>query len=226
MRNVLEDKTLLRGALLKTPYALHKATYGQFPSTSPTVCALRFTSRTRDTYELKTFKTTLDAQNEGYQITHTGACGACSSLKDLHTYLTKPNLTTPVRSCASQWFGTRESLKQCLVKEVGFTSWCADAWAHNVRHTRDKCFGVCVAEYGWWNLLLGRFPKSNNTASGALRPCVRCDEEQSGPGFKYAAGRTRRNSGILSGIKRKNEEVSQLRHDQYFEAPKLPISQD
>ena len=117
MRNVLEDKTLLRGALLKTPYALHKATYGQFPSTSPTVCALRFTSRTRDTYELKTFKTTLDAQNEGYQITHTGACGACSSLKDLHTYLTKPNLTTPVRSCASQWFGTRRSLKQCLVKE-------------------------------------------------------------------------------------------------------------
>ena len=40
-------------------------------------------------------------------------------------------------------------------------------------------------------------------------------EMMAGPGFQYAAGRTRRNSGIESEIERPDEQVYEVRHD-YF----------
>jgi len=217
MREILTEKKLLLADALKTPYALPQQELRRFSSTSPSVCALQFTSKKLDTYRLKTFPDAALAQEAGYRVTHMGTCGACSTLKDLYIYLTQPNLTTPVRSCASQWFATTSSLKKCLIEKVGFTSWCADIWVYNVQHSRKKCFDTCVAEYGWLNLLLRRFPKTNNTSTGALRPCVRCDEEKSGPGFKYGAGRTRRNSGIESGIQRPQQSISVVNHQGYFD---------
>ena len=61
-----------------------------------------------------------------------------------------------------------------------------------------------------------RRPGGNVNASGQLRPCLQCDEDNSGPGFKYSAGRTRRNSGIESAIPRADSELYPVDHSAYF----------
>ena len=48
-----------------------------------------------------------------------------------------------------------------------------------------------------------------NKANLQLNPCLNCDELKSGPIFKKFAGRTRRNSGVRSAIKRKR--ISRLK---------------
>lgn len=41
-----------------------------------------------------------------------------------------------------------------------------------------------------------------------LAPCIQCDEDLAGPNFKKFSGRTRRNSGLLSGIARNCSTIS------------------
>lgn len=45
-----------------------------------------------------------------------------------------------------------------------------------------------------------------------LNPCLQCDECRSGPVFKKYAGRTRRNSGLESGILRPPSEIVDISH--------------
>lgn len=68
-------------------------------------------------------------------------------------------------------------------------------WAFNVNNTRRQCLWVCL----WWKEVKDASP---NMPDGSLNPCIQCDEDNSGPIFKYYSGRTRRNSGIISEIKR------------------------
>ena len=217
---ILTEKLLLApNGKLKNPY-----TASDLPLNLPDsqVCAMRWDDGTFSTYHLKNFASHNEAQAKGYQLTHHKACGACSGLQDLSVYLSTTDLTTPVRRCASKWFFPDTRIKACLMEEVGFTDRCADAWLYNILHTRDVCFDICVEEYGWGNLILGRFPAQHNLSSGALTRCVQCDEERSGPGFKYAAGRTRRNSGIVSAIQRGTHEIQAVDHTQYF-PPNAPV---
>jgi len=224
---VLKEKKLVQEGLIQNPYDLPVEVLTDFSYEAPDVCAVKFMSSDPTSYVLKSFKSRHAAKEQHFTVTHEGTCGACSTLVDLQVYLAKPDLANEVRQCASRWFISDASLKKCLMNEVGFTSWCADVWLFNILHTKASCFETCVNEYGWLNVVMGRFPDSNNTATGGLRPCVRCDEEESGPGFKYAAGRNRRNSGIESGIQRPAQDISELTHDQYFsvsaQPPSLPV---
>lgn len=71
----------------------------------------------------------------------------------------------------------------------------------------------CIKEYGLLNLIRGDFSQSShNIQDGSLSPCIECDEVMSGAGFKYSAGRTRRNSGIRSAIQRGDHEVYFVEH--------------
>jgi hypothetical protein len=45
---------------------------------------------------------------------------------------------------------------------------------------------------------------------------AQCDENKSGAGFKFSAGRTRRNSGIESAIERSESEIYPVDHSAYF----------
>ena len=45
-----------------------------------------------------------------------------------------------------------------------------------------------------WSLLINQ----PFVINGHLNKCLQCDEDISGPIFKYESGRTRRNSGIIS----------------------------
>lgn len=59
--------------------------------------------------------------------------------------------------------------------------------------------------------------------TGKLNPCLWCDERISGPGFKYQAARTRRNSGLESEIPRENDKLFYLAdHSQYFQGKNRP----
>jgi hypothetical protein len=60
-----------------------------------------------------------------------------------------------------------------------------------------------------------------NEKTGKLNACLWCDERISGPGFKYQAARTRRNSGLHSEIPRDNDPLFYTAdHSRYFSTPK------
>jgi len=178
------------------------------------VCAVRFTDAERVAYELRGFASRGEAAAAGFTVTHQGRCGSCSTLKDLAVYLSTPDLTKPARQCARR-FGM-SGKKTCFEEEIGFTPYCAESWAYNARHTKQECLGACIGDYGFFNLLIHRYPGGNVDQSGQLRPCLQCDEDNSGPGFKYSAGRTRRNSGIESAIPRGDTEIYRVDHSAYF----------
>lgn len=168
------------------------------PSQSDEVCEISIDT-IAGTYELKT-RPRLDTSPQ--TITHTGPCGACSSLQDLHVYAANTDLTEPVRQCGilgiSQ--GKEENI-ECL-KTIGFSDACATIWFYNTRHTRMACLDVC----------LSNFNSAYVNDAGQLNACLACDETQSGPIFKKFAGRTRRNSGLASAICRPCDTVSRIPH--------------
>ena len=179
------------------------------------VCAIRFIGEDQVDYELRGFESAAVASAGRFIVTHQGRCGSCSSLSDLAIYLATPDLTTPARQC-SRRFGM-SGKKHCFEEQVGFTPYCAESWAYNARQTKAQCLGTCIGDYGFFNLLFKRYPGENVNSSGQLRPCLQCDEEKSGPGFKYSAGRTRRNSGIESAISRPGSEIYPVDHSAYFQ---------
>ena len=165
---------------------------------APTVCGVRF-EPDRTHYRLATFGSAAEAGDLGYRVTHTGTCGACSTLQDLAVYLERPDLTAPVRRC-----GMQPGTLGCL-EGLGFSHACAQIWNFNVQNTKRECFGVCMRS--WMS------SEASTTPDGRLNACLQCDEDRSGPVFKAVAGRTRRNSGIQSSIPRPDEQVSHVVHD-------------
>lgn len=168
------------------------------------VCAIRY-GDDRIHYTIATFSDETVAESNGYTVTHKGHCGTCSTLQDLASYLYHRDLTTPVRRCSAMvWSKTLTT--QCL-EELGFTSPCAETWYHNAKNTARECLCSCLESW------IRQEPF--NTPDGNLNDCLACDEERSGPVFKYVAGRTRRNSGIRSEIDRPDDEIYRIVHDYY-----------
>jgi hypothetical protein len=207
------------GFRVADPYA-EKATdivqqWSQSPASSVQVCAIRFVDDDLASYKLRGFDSGPAARIAGFKVTHQGRCGSCSTLQDLAIYLSTPDLTSPARQCARK-IGLKRK-KQCFQERLGFTAYCAESWAYNALHTRRECLGACITDYGFFNLLFGRYPGANVDEYGQLRPCLQCDENMSGAGFKYSAGRTRRNSGIESAIERPAAEIFTVDHSAYFQ---------
>ena len=184
-------------------------------SSSTVVCGVRFVDSGRADYELRTFSDANSALAEGYVITHRYHCGTCSSLRDRATYLDKPDLTAPARSCPRALTPSR--IKTCLMDQVGLAEFCAKTCTYNVIHTSQKCSATCIRFYGLWNVLSNTLNEANTDALGNLNPCLACDEYTSGPIFQYTSGRTRRSSGLVSAIQRSKAEVYSVNHHLYFE---------
>ena len=169
------------------------------PAPPGTVCAVRF-EEDGVHYRLRTFP---GEPAPGWSVTHTGACGTCSTMQDLAVYLERPDLTSPVRRCGV--VHPTESGGLACIEGLGFTDACARTWQYNVENTRRECLWVCLKSW-----VEGQ-PSAD--AQGRLNPCLQCDEDRSGPIFKAISGRTRRNSGIRSSIPRPDDEVSPVVHD-------------
>lgn len=168
------------------------------------VCGIRYLDSAKTNYVIKTFPNRATAHSERYIISHYGPCGTCSTLQDLAVYLQYPDLTAVSVRCS--FLFTQGLVTRCL-EQYGFTRPCALTWYYNIRHTRRRCFAVCLRSR------LTREP--SNRPDGSLNPCLQCDEEESGPVFKKTAGRTRRNSGIVSSIRRDDREIRHITHDYY-----------
>jgi hypothetical protein len=169
------------------------------------VCAIQYQDEFKVKYILKNFIDNQTAIDNGFIVTHQGRCGACSSLNDLAIYLSK-NLTNPTRRCGMIGTFSESKAKQCLL-DIGFSEQCAQIWLFNTVNTRKNCFTVCIIAW----ILNEPFTKPD----GSLNDCLQCDEDKSGPVFKYFSGRTRRNSGIKSEIDRPTDEIYNITHCYY-----------
>ncbi len=179
---------------------------------SAQVCGVRFLDEDQEAYELKTFNNLGELLSaDGYKLTHYHACGTCSTLQDLAIYGTL-DLTEMAKTCSKRL--SLSAKKSCMM-DIGFTEPCADTWAYNARKTSQSCMIQCIKEYGLINILTGNESSPPVNENGELNACLLCDEMMAGPGFQYAAGRTRRSSGIESEIERPDEEVYTVEHD-YF----------
>jgi len=172
-------------------------------------CAVKFVPGTLE-YYLRTFETEAQANAEGWKITHKDKCGACSTLRDLAVYLHHRDLTAPVRKIAaigfiSSWFFEG-------MDNLGFTEDCAKIWYYNSKNTARECLGTCMLSW-----VKG---EASNNQDGSLNECLYCDEVKSGPIFQRYAGRTRRNSGIISSIGRYECDVYDMHHH-YFDIKTL-----
>ena len=198
------EKVILNPVAVDTnPYRDYESSsWYEYPEEA--VCAVKY-AEDRIHYVIATFDSEDAAEENGFIVTHKGHCGTCSTLQDLATYLYHPDLTTPVRRCSALvWF--KPWSIRCL-ESLGFTSECSETWYYNAQNTAKDCFRPCIDAW-----LKG---DPFNNPDGSLNDCLACDEEFSGPVFKYVAGRTRRNSGIRSAIDRPDEDIYPIIHDYY-----------
>jgi hypothetical protein len=80
---------------------------------------------------------------------------------------------------------------------------------YDAKNTRKDCLWICLYEWA-----IGA-PNNIPTNSTNLNPCIKCDEDKSGPIFKVVAGRTRRDSGLKSSINRPPNSIYEVTHYYY-----------
>jgi hypothetical protein len=174
-----------------------------------TVCAVVYPYEPdRSRYALRTFPTAEAARAAGAFVTHLHPCGLCSTTVDLAVYMAYPDLTTPGRECGLVSILSPQLGRDCFQK-IGFTAPCAAIWYRDAQHTRENCFAVCIKDW------IEKVPNNVPPNSTILNPCLQCDEDKSGPVFKRVAGRTRRDSGIASAIRRPPSSVYHVTHYYY-----------
>lgn len=171
------------------------------PVIEPSVCAVVIDNLASKTYHLQNFASIESAEAAGAYVTHTDACGLCSTLEDLAVYAENIDVGAPVKLCGIYNLNRPiDSLVACI-ELIGFSKPCAQIWAYNVVNTRINCFNLCLNNDPY------------HLPDGSLGPCLECDERISGPVFKAVAGRTRRNTGIASSICRFCTEVQPIKHN-------------
>ena len=156
------------------------------------VCGFWYTDSQQVHYELKNFNSVFDAISHGYLVTHYGVCGACSNFHDFSIYLDM-DLTDPAWWCSMLGFFSDWLAIKCYENHIGFTHDCAKTWYYDSANTWRHCLLVCL-----WSSIKGE----PNVIDGKINKCIQCDEDMSGPLFKYYAGRNRWNSGIVSELTR------------------------
>ncbi|KAK5581693.1 hypothetical protein RB653_001730 [Dictyostelium firmibasis] len=163
----------------------------------------------RSAYYLQNYTSAEEAEASGAFVTHLHNCGYCSTTKDLAMYMLHFDLTTPIRDCAIVSFVSDEISLDCIQHSAGLTYNCAVIWLYDALNTRKYCLDICL--YDWVMHVPNNVPKN----STILNPCIQCDEDKSGPIFKLIAGRTRRDSGLLSAINRPPDSIYNITHYYY-----------
>lgn len=191
--------------LLNPPAELTEDPYAhpdQYPRRDEAFCAVMVADREVKSYTLQTFDTLDELEAAGGILTHTSACGACSSLASLALLIEMPDQTGPIRNCGLRGLGgDLEAVLQCL-EDLGFERPCAQVNAYNTAHTAEACGKVCLS-------LLGAPYQSED---GQLNECIQCDEDASGDIFRAAAGRARRNAGIPAALCRPCDTMTYIIH--------------
>lgn len=169
-------------------------------------------------YKLMNFDSEEEARAMNGTVTHTGSCGACSSLRNLAVYIANPDLSGPVRDCALVGFFDREFSRLACIASLGFDLPCAQAWDANVQNTQGSCLQLCRGEQPSSNTeydCTTRYLPDDDAE--LLNDCLLCDEVFSIDIFRTEAGRARRNSGLPSPICRDCKQVARIEH--YYPRP-------
>ena len=58
---------------------------------------------------------------------------------------------------------------------MGFSEYCAETRAYNGEHTKRRCIGICLKDYGLINIMTNGMDKSNVDKDGNLKPRIACD---------------------------------------------------
>jgi hypothetical protein len=172
------------------------------PEAPGTVCGVLPEPGSTHHYHLVSYAGPEAARTAKALVTHTGACGVCSTLADLSAYIANQDLTAPVRQCGLDNVATGMAEHVACLQKLGFTLPCAQIWYFNTINTRKECGSLC----------LGSLDAPYHLADGSLNPCLQCDEDKSGPVFKSVGGRTRRNSGLANALCRPCNEISRVEH--------------
>lgn len=173
-----------------------------YPLEEEKACGLIWDTLNPDAYTLETFDSIDAAEIAGARVTHTGACGHCSSLQSLAVYIYQGDLATPVKKCTlDSILKGDDYLMECLQK-LGFDENCAKIWMYNGKNTKKECMTTCLP------LQNAVYHKSD----GSLNDCIQCDEDKSGPVFQAVSGRTRRNSGLPTALCRPCNTISPIDH--------------
>lgn len=219
---------ILRSFTWENPYTLEYDPYTDIgcdtmpPLAEGGACVVEFSGNVNTcpndwSYKVKTYAGTLEEakSDSSLFITHAGPCGTCSSLQDLSVYMEySVELQDEASRCAYRGLRSVEAGIQCFM-ELGFTEGCATTWFWNTRESTRKCALTCIPF-----TLLGMSPNKKNGGC-TYSACIKCDEVKSGPIFKKYAGRTRRNSGLLSNIVRPCIELIELKQKNPCEAVKV-----
>lgn len=166
------------------------------------VCGIKYNMDTLDQdncpteYTLTTYDSKDLMLKAGAEMTHWGACGACSTTQDLAVYVEYPDLTAKGQECGVRGLVNTTDGIECF-EEVGYTPACAEAWMFNVFNTRDHCFDVCI-DFTFF----GDGANNGPPPECKVANCLLCDEQMSGVIFQTEAARSRRRSGLLSKIAR------------------------
>ena len=147
----------------------------------------------------------------------------------------RQNLTEPTRKCGALGVISHQLMRNCL-QRIGFSSDCIPIWEYNILNTKKECTAVSAGvdqiimvfscshtvqvdkvdfllQLCIWSWITG---EDNNKPDGSLNDCLQCDEDKSGPNFKFFSGRTRRNSGIPSAIERPPEQFYDMEHCYWY----------
>ena len=140
-------------------------------------CGFIVEDRAAQTYRLETFDSLGALEQAGARLTHTGACGTCSTLRDLAVYIGTPDLTTPVRECGLRGLSESQDAARACLEEIGFSSACADTWGYNAAHTAVVCLSDCSPS--------STRPSTRRTARRTVHPVRRGPER---PGVQGRRG--------------------------------------
>jgi len=156
-------------------------------------------------YSLKTVSSIEEALAAGEYITHTGPCGACSSLQDLAVMIDYPNLPMQGNFCfwSSQGLTNLNAAVQCY-ENLGFTNNCANVLARYQNRLNTRGCGAQCAAFA----LAGDDGGSSCTDSTGCRNCA----VQNGIFQRYqlVSGRTFVNSGYPSALASQCSDIAPL----------------
>lgn len=160
-------------------------------------------------YALVSYASEEEANAAPAVITHKGACGVCSTTKDLAVMMTTRDFNSLLAQCTFTFFLQGINVKNFLecVQELGITPDCAKMLYWTSRANADQCSDVCTADATTG--IQGQGPPPNCDPS----PCTRCALEKTGQFSASFLGRLPINSGVLSVLAPPCEEFYNLTHN-------------
>lgn len=182
--------------------------YAQLELGNSAVCGIKYVYSSPDEsecptkYRMATYDSAEEAEEDAAQLTHWGACGVCSTMKDLaammtYTRLEDLDIVDRAIKCSLRGEASFDDGVACYT-DIGFTEDCAKIWVHSGLNAGEDCRDTCKGMIS--SSSSTRSPYNGPAPDCALDACLQCYSDESGQVFEAFSGRTLRRSGLLSKV--------------------------